>query len=338
MAILAGNIGFKISSPLQFRVLLIPWFGKNNAISCAKGRDYSSSVPVRYVPKKNLKINESEIFLPIKGLERNELRKSSDASELRIEVTNSGRGVKRSVTPDRKFQNQNRMTKSSLLLKDAKQEFGEEINCEHGVIEESDEVFEEPWEVVEEMKIPQEKDIHYQNMLQAGRAMQDAENFAIKLLATRAFTAVEMRKKLNGKKFPPHVIEAVITNFQSRGLINDSLYAESFSRSRWSSASWGPRRIKQALFNKGISGNDADNAIKVVFRDGECDEDQESKLGMSKLSMDQLFIQASKQWLRSQDAPKDTRKLRIIRWLQYRGFNWGVTSFILKKLESLYPP
>lgn len=25
-----------------------------------------------------------------------------------------------------------------------------------------------------------------------------------------------MRKKLNGKKFPPHVIEAVITNFQSR--------------------------------------------------------------------------------------------------------------------------
>lgn len=35
------------------------------------------------------------------------------------------------------------------------------------------------------MKIPQEKDIHYQNMLQAGRAMQDAENFAIKLLATR---------------------------------------------------------------------------------------------------------------------------------------------------------
>lgn len=33
---------------------------------------------------------------------------------------------------------------------------------------------------------------------------------------SRAFTAVEMRKKLNGKKFPSHVIEAVITDFQSR--------------------------------------------------------------------------------------------------------------------------
>lgn len=30
-----------------------------------------------------------------------------------------------------------------------------------------------------------------------------------------------------------------------RGLINDSLYAETFSRSRWSSSSWGPKRIKQ---------------------------------------------------------------------------------------------
>ena len=30
-----------------------------------------------------------------------------------------------------------------------------------------------------------------------------------------------------------------------RGFINDSLYAETFSRSRWSNSSWGPRRIKQ---------------------------------------------------------------------------------------------
>lgn len=35
----------------------------------------------------------------------------------------------------------------------------------------------------------------------------------------------------------------------SRGLINDGLYAEMFSRSRWSSSSWGPRRIKQVNFS-----------------------------------------------------------------------------------------
>lgn len=82
-----------------------------------------------------------------------------------------------------------------------------------------------------------------------------------------------------------------------------------------------------------MSNADAEKAVKLVFEDGEC-TGQELKLGLSKLSMDHLFVQASKQWLRGQDVPEETRKSRIIRWLQYRGFNWGVISFILKKLES----
>lgn len=91
--------------------------------------------------------------------------------------------------------------------------------------------------------------------------------------------------------------------------------------------------FEQALSNKGVSEADTDKALKLVFEDGDSDE-QESKVGMSKISMDQLLIQASKQWLRGQDVPKDTRKSRLIRWLQYRGFNWDVVNFVLKKLES----
>ncbi|KDP32616.1 hypothetical protein JCGZ_13166 [Jatropha curcas] len=168
---------------------------------------------------------------------------------------------------------------------------------------------------------------------QAGKTMLDAEKMAIGFLAKRAFTAVELRKKLQAKRFPPYTVESLLTDFQSRGLINDSLYAETFSRSRWSSLSWGPRRIKQALFKKGVSEADAEKGIKLVFEDDKCVA-RESKLGMSKISMDHLLVQASKLWLRGQDVPEETRKSRIIRWLQYRGFNWGVISFVLKKLES----
>ncbi|PON61890.1 Regulatory protein [Trema orientale] len=64
---------------------------------------------------------------------------------------------------------------------------------------------------------------------------------------------------------------------------------------------------------------------------------KESSHGLSKLSMDRLFVQASKQWLRSRDAPKETRKTRIIRWLHYRGFSWDVISSIVKRLESSDP-
>lgn len=94
---------------------------KNNAISCVKGRDYSSSFPVRYVPKKSVKIKESENSVPVKGLERNELRKQPDASGLRTEVSNSGRDVKTSFASHKKFQNHNRMTKNNILLDAAKQ-------------------------------------------------------------------------------------------------------------------------------------------------------------------------------------------------------------------------
>ncbi|PON32982.1 Regulatory protein, partial [Parasponia andersonii] len=81
-----------------------------------------------------------------------------------------------------------------------------------------------------------------------------------------------------------------------------------------------------ALFWKGVSKHDADKAIQLVFEAGESDGYQESSHGLSKLSMDHLFVQASKQWLRSHDVPKEARKTRITRWLQYRGFSWDVIS------------
>lgn len=96
--------------------------------------------------------------------------------------------------------------------------------------------------------------------------------------------------------------------------------------------------LDQALFSKGVSKLDAENAIKLVFEEGESDNDQKLVHGLSKLSMDNLLVQASKQWLRGQEVPKETRKSRIVRWLQYRGFSWDVIGFVLKKLESQYPP
>ncbi|KAG9148815.1 hypothetical protein Leryth_024716 [Lithospermum erythrorhizon] len=60
---------------------------------------------------------------------------------------------------------------------------------------------------------------------------QDAERFAIQLLSTRAFTASELRKKLQGRNFPLETVDMVVADFQNRGYINDCLYAEAFSRS-----------------------------------------------------------------------------------------------------------
>ncbi|KAL2945002.1 Regulatory protein RecX [Bienertia sinuspersici] len=190
---------------------------------------------------------------------------------------------------------------------------------------------------VEEAQI--QRGIHYgkPKRSKTSGTKQGAGKLAIELLAKRAYTVVELRKKLTAKNFPVDVVEAVVSDFQDRGLINDSLYAETFSHSRWKSSTWGPRRIKQALLNKGVCEGDVEKALKWVFEDGE-DHDQKSNMRLSNSSLQQLYEQASKQWQRSQNVAHETRKTRLIRWLQYRGFDWSVVSFILKRLETENPP
>eukprot|EP01018_Ginkgo_biloba_P033697 Gb_36668 [translate_table: standard] len=109
-----------------------------------------------------------------------------------------------------------------------------------------------------------------------------------------------------------------------------------FSRSRWLSMSWGPKRIKQALMQKGVSGADAERALQHVFTDGD-EIDEGNRWGMSKSAKEHLLVQATKQWLRGGKASLDTRKTRMVRWLQYRGFNWDIISAVLKDLQSNFP-
>lgn len=94
----------------------------------------------------------------------------------------------------------------------------------------------------------------------------------------------------------------------------------------------------QALTKKGVSQADAEKAVELVFKEEDSDVDEKSNIGLSKHSINHLYVQASRQWFRSLDVPKETRKSRVIRWLQYRGFDWDVIKLILKKLEKQDPP
>ncbi|XP_017980205.1 PREDICTED: uncharacterized protein LOC18593225 isoform X3 [Theobroma cacao] len=223
MSTFVGNLGFKISSSLQFRVFSIPWVNGKKAIYCLKEREYSSSVPVKYIPKKSLETKVPESSPHSKGLRKNESHKSCDWNAFGSKSTNN-----RSSIVDEKSQTRSRMFEESVLHDDVKQDH---------------EIMAKSLEAVEEMH--QGQDINGMNVLQVSKRMPDAEKLAIELLAARAFTAGELRKKLLGKRFHPDIVDAVINDFQKRGLINDGLYAEAFSRSRWSSSTWGPRRIKQ---------------------------------------------------------------------------------------------
>ncbi|XP_061337640.1 uncharacterized protein LOC133284596 isoform X2 [Gastrolobium bilobum] len=273
------------------------------------GFKISCQLPSRVFSITRVKIPETTVL--VKSLEYSSC---PDVSVLKI---NGGKDVHATIAHCETSQSPNEIH-NDLLFDDSEEGSGQ---------------MEEVKEAVEELTIHEAGDSCEQDLIQIEKFTSDVEQSAIKLLAARALTAVELRKKLLGKRFSPNAVEAVINKFQRSGFINDRLYAESFSQSKWSSSSWGPRRIRQALFNKGVSQADAERAVEVVFKDNDCAGDQNSVNGLSKHSIDHLYAQASKQWFRGQNVPKETRKSRIVRWLQYRGFDWNVINFILKKLD-----
>lgn len=97
--------------------------------------------------------------------------------------------------------------------------------------------------------------------------------------------------------------------------------------------------FKQSLLQKGVNEIVVDTATKRVFEEDDFgDSSQSTQHGMSKPALERLYLEASKQWLRGQNPSFENRKARIIRWLQYRGFSWGITSIIVRRLVSEYPP
>ncbi|CAH8348977.1 unnamed protein product [Eruca vesicaria subsp. sativa] len=355
------KLGFRLSIGIQHRLLVIPWVTKHSVsprILCSEKRDFNSPGLSRYVPKKSREISEDspeknknasrwdhsvsgckeareDIYMDLQ--ERNDAKSYMNVSSL--DGSNEGvMSLEKGMTAGRwehcvpgskgNFIEAGAGAYSHLQGKNNAGTFSNvsSDDSEEELEESSDDVrsTRQHKQAYDEIKLYMDAET-----AKSSKETQEAENMAIRYLGVRAYTAVELKKKLIGKKYPLEIVDRVINDFQHRGFINDNFYAEAFTRSRWSSLSWGPRRIKQALFKKGVSNEDSDAAIKLVFQ-----KDTEPSHGMSKEAMDQLYVQVSKRWLQGRDLPIENRKARVIRWLQYRGFNWGVVSQLMKRLES----
>ncbi|KAK1440185.1 hypothetical protein QVD17_06010 [Tagetes erecta] len=345
MPIFAGKFIFVKAIELHSRVLLKPW-GKTKinfqVRCCSSFGETSTDFPVRYTPKRSSNLNKTNDHTPTpKSLNQFELRRFEndedlEKSRIRLPLHKKSSNFKSGNLRSKEEKICNSAVRSEVVEHDYKWR-----SVESNSVDELHDLdaMEEHEDDFDELDFHNEAYEIKHLAVEHSKSKEEAEKIAIRLLAARAYTALELKKKLSGKKFSPEVVNAVISDFQNRGLMNDFLYAEAFSRSRWSSSSWGPRRIKQALAKKGVNDVDAQKAIKLVLEDGEpTDDDQVSRFGLSKSSIDHLFSQASKQWIRAKDLSSEKQKSRIITWLQYRGFNWGVINFILKKLQSEHPP
>ena len=96
-------------------------------------------------------------------------------------------------------------------------------------------------------------------------------DYALNLLAARAYTVRAMRRKLTQKGFEPAEAEAAVERLISSGLLDDARYAAEFARQRLVVGGASLRRVEQQLAGKGIPRDVAKAAAARVVEDEEVD-------------------------------------------------------------------
>ena len=77
---------------------------------------------------------------------------------------------------------------------------------------------------------------------------------ALRLLARREHSMLELQHKLSGRKFPDAVVGKVLDELVQESLLSDQRFAETYIRGRYERG-YGPVRIQVELRERGISGS-----------------------------------------------------------------------------------
>lgn len=92
-----------------------------------------------------------------------------------------------------------------------------------------------------------------------------ARQAAMNLLAHRARSRAELRRRLYRKEFPDPVIDGTLAWLEERGYVDDRAFAESFVRDRLRLRPRGRLGLIKELRKKGVDGDVAEAAIAAVM-------------------------------------------------------------------------
>jgi len=131
---------------------------------------------------------------------------------------------------------------------------------------------------------------------------QESYATALRFLARREHSELELRHKLIGRNFTDAIVDAVVIQLVDQGLLSDQRFAEVYARGRFERG-YGPLRIRAELRERGVSN----------------DLTQQMLAGLSRFWVESASRQRSKRFGRQM--PNDYReRARQMRFLQQRGF------------------
>ena len=138
---------------------------------------------------------------------------------------------------------------------------------------------------------------------------------AFRLLAVRARTAEELRRRLAGKGFAADLAETVIADLQADGYQSDEDFARQYAQEKRTRAGWAPARVRRELRAKGVQAELAAEVVANLF----AGEDLAAG----------ILPRVLRRWQSSQGLPLETRRRRLSGYLQRRGYDWPTIKAVL---------
>lgn len=145
----------------------------------------------------------------------------------------------------------------------------------------------------------------------------NAYNYAVNLLSRAPKSEKELKLKMQDKGYDLIFIENAIKKLKEQRYIDDERYSEMFINSKINISKDGRRKIKEALYNKGINKEIIDEKLSSVSEEEE---------------IERAFLLAKKKFASMKE--EDTRKktLKLSNYLINKGFEYGTVRKVVSGL------
>ncbi len=136
---------------------------------------------------------------------------------------------------------------------------------------------------------------------------RDAYQLALRFLAVKDRSRLEVDRRLNRQGFDRPTIEAVVPQLMDKGYLDDEAYAVNYVNYRAKISPRSRRLMAQELKHKGIAAGEIETALKAV---------DERQLALA------CIHRKRRRWRRFEDPQ---RRMKIMAYLGRKGFSYDVS-------------
>ncbi|MDD4046373.1 MAG: RecX family transcriptional regulator [Sedimentibacter sp.] len=142
-------------------------------------------------------------------------------------------------------------------------------------------------------------------------------NYGISVLSRYAKSECELRLKMKNKGFEPQLIDNAISTLKERKYLDDERYCEMFINDKINISKHGVRKIKEALYYKGIDKEIIEEKIKNISAESE---------------EERAFILGEKKLLKIKENDNRKKMAKLSNYLIGKGFEYETVNKTLRKL------